>query len=146
MLTHEFCYWLQGYFELRADDNPLTLEQVKCIRRHITLTKTVVNSMASALKKQELKHVLEKNGANLTTTNSFVAWLEGVLSMYEPHIDPKSDQAVYATEMIKEKLNECFAHEIDKKYDADPKETSDIHDGPNPKPRPHWDPFTPIKC
>lgn len=146
MLTHEFCYWLQGYFELRPDDNPLTLEQVQCINRHISLTKNVANSLASALKKQELKSVLNKNGTNTTTTENFVSWLEGVLCVYEPHVDPKSDQAVYTTKMIKDRLHECFAHEIDDKYGADPKETSDIHEGYSPQSRPKWDPFTPIKC
>jgi hypothetical protein len=38
MKTTEFCYWLQGYFEI-GDGRDLTLdaEQVKCIRRHLAL-------------------------------------------------------------------------------------------------------------
>lgn len=35
----DFKYWLQGYFELTEDDNPLTIKQVKIISEHIELAK-----------------------------------------------------------------------------------------------------------
>lgn len=37
MKATEFCYWLQGYFELQPQTMPLTTEQVSCIQRHLNL-------------------------------------------------------------------------------------------------------------
>lgn len=43
MTSKDFCYWLQGYFEMtREGDEPgvprdLTLAQVECIERHLAL-------------------------------------------------------------------------------------------------------------
>ena len=37
MKSTEFCYWLQGYFELRRGEAPLTHEQVEIIERHLAL-------------------------------------------------------------------------------------------------------------
>lgn len=38
MTSRDFCYWLQGYFEINSvtDDN-LSSEQVQCIRKHLNL-------------------------------------------------------------------------------------------------------------
>ena len=37
MQAAQFCYWLQGYFELTEDDGGLSLEQVKTIQNHLNL-------------------------------------------------------------------------------------------------------------
>lgn len=38
MKSSEFCYWLQGYFELQPEaTKPLTTEQVETIQRHLAL-------------------------------------------------------------------------------------------------------------
>jgi hypothetical protein len=37
MNSTEFCYWLQGYLELRDDDRPLTAKQVQIIKDHLAL-------------------------------------------------------------------------------------------------------------
>lgn len=43
MKSTEFCYWLQGFFELdengpkQAEKKTLTAEQTECIRRHLSL-------------------------------------------------------------------------------------------------------------
>ena len=38
MKASEFCYWLQGYFELQPESTkPLTTEQVEIIQRHLAL-------------------------------------------------------------------------------------------------------------
>lgn len=37
MKSTEFCYWLQGYFELSSDRQGLSEEQVEVIRRHLAL-------------------------------------------------------------------------------------------------------------
>ena len=36
MKSTEFCYWLQGFFEL-SDLKDLTLKQVECIKNHLNL-------------------------------------------------------------------------------------------------------------
>ncbi len=37
MNSTEFCYWLQGYLELREDDKPLTAKQVQIVKDHLAL-------------------------------------------------------------------------------------------------------------
>jgi len=38
MKSVEFCYWLQGYFEVRRpEDTMLTTEQVNTIQKHLAL-------------------------------------------------------------------------------------------------------------
>ncbi len=38
MTSRDFCYWLQGYLEVRVNkDAPLIPEQVKCIAQHLAL-------------------------------------------------------------------------------------------------------------
>lgn len=43
MREKEFCYWLQGYFELLGDKAKLTKEQVDTIRQHLQLVFTNVS-------------------------------------------------------------------------------------------------------
>ena len=38
MKAHEFCYWLQGYFEIMGiEAAPLDSDQVRCIEKHLAL-------------------------------------------------------------------------------------------------------------
>jgi hypothetical protein len=37
MTPRDFCYWLQGHFELQDDDKPLTKKQVGMIKEHLQL-------------------------------------------------------------------------------------------------------------
>lgn len=37
MKSRDFCYWLQGFFELRAKDEPMTAEQIACVERHLAM-------------------------------------------------------------------------------------------------------------
>ena len=37
MYSVDFCYWLQGYFELTEGDQPLTKRQVQVIKNHLHL-------------------------------------------------------------------------------------------------------------
>lgn len=37
MKSRDFCYWLQGYFELRAKGESMTPEQVACVERHLSM-------------------------------------------------------------------------------------------------------------
>jgi hypothetical protein len=37
MTSRDFCYWLQGYFELSPPSVALTVEQVDMVHRHLAL-------------------------------------------------------------------------------------------------------------
>ena len=37
MQADQFCYWLQGYFELTENDGDLSSEQIKTIQNHLNL-------------------------------------------------------------------------------------------------------------
>ncbi len=37
MTSREFCYWLQGYFELHADNLELRADQTKTIAKHLNM-------------------------------------------------------------------------------------------------------------
>jgi hypothetical protein len=37
MTSRDFCYWLQGYFELSPSGAALTTEQTDMVRRHLAL-------------------------------------------------------------------------------------------------------------
>lgn len=37
MTSRDFCYWLQGYFEIENTSGPLNTEQVKLIRKHLNM-------------------------------------------------------------------------------------------------------------
>lgn len=37
MQTRDFCFWLQGFFELNPDSNKLSKEQVELIKTHLDL-------------------------------------------------------------------------------------------------------------
>jgi hypothetical protein len=37
MTSRDFCYWLQGYFEIAGEDIYLEQEQVACIKRHLNM-------------------------------------------------------------------------------------------------------------
>jgi len=35
--TQDFCYWLQGFLELRQENKEISVEQVKVIQNHLNL-------------------------------------------------------------------------------------------------------------
>jgi hypothetical protein len=38
MTSRDFCYWLQGFFEISTTTHPeLDVDQVECIRKHLAL-------------------------------------------------------------------------------------------------------------
>lgn len=37
MTSRDFCYWLQGFFELQGTNQALTPEQIQIIRNHLKL-------------------------------------------------------------------------------------------------------------
>lgn len=104
MHKHEFCYWLQGYFELRNNSEHLTDNQIECIKKHIKLVETVEKRL-----------------------EGFPAWLMGVLDSYELLDSGDATATKKFNEMIRERLNSVFKHEVDGKYGN--QELQDILDG-----------------
>lgn len=37
MSSRDFCYWLQGYFEIQGDVQPMTVEQITIVRNHLNM-------------------------------------------------------------------------------------------------------------
>lgn len=100
MKAIEFCYWLQGYFELSEwpDVTALQAKQVACIRAHLALVATV-----------------DPNHENM-----FVEWLGSFLSN-PPHAT--------GTARIRRMLAAQFQHVIDPSYSGDKATLQAIHDG-----------------
>ena len=141
MHTNEFCYWLQGYFELKdeLESNeskgfPLTQKQMECIRRHMDIVKSVDKG----------------------NTGPFILWLEGVLSLAQGStVDPN-----HTTDLIRTKLAGIFKDVIDKSYTKDlpedeadefDKKLDEIHkpgknEWPKHKPSPHWESLKVYRC
>ncbi len=87
MKTTEFCYWLQGYFELGG--NTLTAKQIAIVNAHLDLV----------FKYMQLTKAKPDAGSN------FCFLLKGML--YGGHPD---------VQVIKSELSKCFLHEIDPTY------------------------------
>ena len=62
MNSIEFLYWLQGFFEIRNSDKPLTKEQALIIRDHI-------------------KEIKEKD---FEDANLIISYIDGALEYYDP--------------------------------------------------------------
>ena len=95
MKNNEFCYWLQGFFELRSSlqETDLPVPTWPIILNHINLVKQV----------EKIPH-------------PYIAWLEGVLMT-------ATSQGYFSTEIeteLKNRLNKVFEHEIDPSYAEDP--------------------------
>lgn len=107
MTTVEFCYWLQGLFEL-AQPRVLSAAQVECIKRHLALSEAV------------------KGDDSPRQVKEFCAWLKTSIEWLNPS-DPEHVQKVQF------KLDQCFAHVIDKMYGEDGKLNA-IHTPPHLRP------------
>lgn len=118
MKRENFCYWLQGHFELqdhfneesRADpakNQFLTPGQVKCVKSHVQLH-------------------LECSQRNNEEPGPFISWLDGALIHFE-HL-PSEKQEALVLEMRK-RLNSIFVHVIDPAMPGDKPSLQAIHDG-----------------
>jgi hypothetical protein len=69
MNTENFCFWLQGYFELLDKDEPLSKEQVQIIKDHLELVfnKTTPNRN----KQKDIKNILEKMAVNFNPEKNY---------------------------------------------------------------------------
>jgi len=103
----EFCYWLQGYFELRAPGArdpgpPLVTSQLAVVRRHLALVK-------------------KAEGRRLS---GFCAWLDFVLEEIAADGGVMTD-ARHAR--IVRRLSDAFEHDIDPTYEGDQDGLNDAH-------------------
>ncbi len=108
MKAREFCYWLQGYFELTGDAgnrSPVTLgaTAIQCIKAHLALVKE-----------------LDADHANV-----FVAWLT-------LRIGIATELGAMDTAEVRRMLGAQFKHEIDPSYKGDPVKLQAIHGGEGP--------------
>lgn len=117
MKAVEFCYWLQGYFELNAARNSVPQLEPRilaCIKAHLALVAKV-----------EPMH-----------GNLFVAWLalrvQGVDSL-----------DALGTEEVRRMLASQFQHVIDPSYDGDKEALQVAHDGAQPI---SWNPNAMVRC
>lgn len=99
MRANEFCYWLQGYFEICEAQGSsaavLDVRALECVRRHLNLVKEA-----------------DPNHANV-----FVAWLSEWIKGVQ----------VTDTEDIRRFLAAQFHHVIDPSYGGDQKKLNQIH-------------------
>jgi hypothetical protein len=112
MRQDEFCYWLQGYFELTpGEKTSITLDQREIIRNHLELVK---------------KCNVEGRKKTQKPITGFCAWLDGALDLA-----PVNDVAILpeAIGAIKNRLNAEFEHVIDPKVSGDKEELQAVHDG-----------------
>lgn len=119
MKATEFCYWLQGYFELNAktgmgSTEPTPTAWWECIRNHLAL-----------VARCDPEH-----------TNAFVHWLTIVVDNYLGLLREKGVKAPPPSiARIRSLLNAQFRHEIDEQSSGGvaSNEAQAIHDGdPNP--------------
>ena len=88
MKSTEFCYWLQGFFELTQDTTHLSKKQSYLIAKHLALV---------------FEHEAHPN--------EFCCFLNGFYQLNEI-----CDLAPWQTSIIKEKLSQIFVHSIDNSY------------------------------
>jgi hypothetical protein len=105
MRANEFCYWLQGYFEMADTDPPrMGARQVKIIKEHMALV-----------------HRVDPEHGCL-----FVSWL----GMFLDSVDDGLGTA--DTARVRKHLASQFKHEIDPSYGGDQAALQAIHDGRPP--------------
>lgn len=107
MQSTDFCYWLQGWFELE-EPKKITSEQLDAISAHLALV---------------FKYDAQPN--------RFCQSLQGFLAFNE---DPAQGMSVKQTQTLKHMLEDTFKNEIDTRYSATEFEALDkIHNAFKPE-------------
>lgn len=126
MTSENFCYWLQGYFEIERPTH-MGQWQVECLRRHVALVEACNKQSPPRYDSPSTTFV-----TNLSALLSFVA----VTELEEGTV-----------KALQQRLNEVFKHEVD---GPDPTgELQAIHDGTHELTPaeigalPYWDPRGP---
>lgn len=113
MTSRDFCYWLQGLFELSENLTCLSAKQVSLIQKHLAL---VFRSQVDA-----------SRNADANVGARFCSWLEGFLEDKD-----KEPLEAASVSKIRERLNNQFLHAIDPTF-QNRDELSEIHSGRKPK-------------
>ncbi len=95
MKSRDFCYWLQGYFELSAPCNSLA---------------TDLSVEQSGIVRQHLNMVLIHEGPQ---ANPFCHWLHG---FFQGIVGQRASEEQVA--LIQRRLTDVFVHEIDPSFPA----------------------------
>lgn len=66
MKSRDFCYWLQGYFELATQDK-ITIDQVKTIQRHLSMVFKHEIDPSFGEEREELVKIHHGKHSNLDT-------------------------------------------------------------------------------
>lgn len=104
MKASEFCYWLQGFFEL-GDVHQLSKRQVEIISLHLKLVD--IHDKTDGRSKQ------------------FCSWLSGAIELFG-ELEFSAQQTV----QVKKVLSEVFKHEIDPSYPSEEiDQLNQIHEG-----------------
>jgi len=75
MHSRDFCYWLQGHFEMNSDDR-LSTDQIRIIKNHLNLVFTNITSdIPDEFEKDKEKHITNLK-QNITDTHN----LQGVFT------------------------------------------------------------------
>lgn len=102
MKATEFCYWLQGAFEL-GNLAALTKERLQCIKQHLAMVQATDQATQPA------------------KVTEFCAGLRGGLDFIKP-----GDSLIM--EALRKRLHDCFVHAIDPNY-PNSDELNYIHGG-----------------
>lgn len=103
MTNAEFCYWLQGYFEISKE---CSLDRKKILAMEVMF-----------------KQIQEPLG-------SFTQWFSDLLLFFQDR-EYRQETLDFFTPIIQQNLSSIFHHVIDNSYTegAPPAEWQDIHDG-----------------
>lgn len=94
MTGKDFCYWLQGWFEI-AKPETISGKQFSMIEKHLELYRKYRNTNLDKLNK----------------TDIFCSWLSGVIDC--------TNATTINLELVSERLSDIFEHEIDLSYTSD---------------------------
>lgn len=116
MTPTNFCYWLQGFFEL-ASPGGLTDAQVVTIQNHLAMT-DITRSPA-----------WEAPSGKMAPTE-FCQWLKGFLAVVTMKETLREGLNFTATQKLRETLNDVFLHSIDPSFPAHQQEAlNKAHNG-----------------
>ncbi len=112
MTPRDFCYWLQGAFEIDKDFTKFTPNQAAILKRHLAMT--------FQAQYDGNKVIVTDTGRNLCN------WLDGVLDA----VDTTAGINEATTAKIRTKLDELFVHAVASKQEK-PEPFSDDSGSPD---------------
>ncbi len=93
MKSVEFCYWLQGMFEINPPTNGLTKEQVSIIEKHLGLV--FYHEIDNSYPSEQLDDLNKIH--NEDKQSEPVEVKQEVKPQYIPNVDKKEEHVIYPT-------------------------------------------------